>query len=115
MSLEIYVRAKVTVRAKWARVNSVFLVQLRKKMARDFRGSTQTKQRLRDARFHRWMVGILARTQYRRKNLVEWAAGMSTGRAQEMQKDSGQRAAASGQLSVLSCQFSVLSSQFAPS
>ncbi|HET7891596.1 MAG TPA: hypothetical protein VFL34_08725, partial [Candidatus Sulfotelmatobacter sp.] len=38
------------------------------------------------------------------KNLVEWAAVMSTGRAQEMQKGSSQ-------FSVLSSQFSVLSSQ----
>src|SRR5579862_233389 len=38
-------RAKVTVRVKWTRVNSVFLVQLRKKMATDFRRSTRIKPR----------------------------------------------------------------------
>jgi hypothetical protein len=36
MSFEIFVKAKLTVRAKWARVNSVFLVQLRKKIAMEF-------------------------------------------------------------------------------
>jgi hypothetical protein len=46
-------RAKVTVRANGARVNSVFLVQLRKKMAADFRGATRIKQQLRDASFYR--------------------------------------------------------------
>jgi hypothetical protein len=46
------------------------------------------------------------------KNLVEWAAVMSTGRAQEMQKGSGQWLVISDQLLVLSSQFSVLSSQF---
>ena len=40
------------------------------------------------------------------RNLVEWAAGISTGSAQEMQK---------GGSSVLSSQFSVLSSQFSVS
>jgi hypothetical protein len=40
-----FIRAKLTVRAKWAGVNSVFLVQLRKKSATGFRrlaGSPQT-------------------------------------------------------------------------
>jgi hypothetical protein len=60
MSLEIVVRAKVTVRAKWAWVNSVFLVQLRKKMATDFRGSTPIKQRLKDTSFYRWMAVVRA-------------------------------------------------------
>jgi hypothetical protein len=60
MSLEIVVRATVTVRVKWARVNSVFLVQLRKKMATDFRGSTRIKQRLKDTSFYRWMALVLA-------------------------------------------------------
>jgi bacillopeptidase F (M6 metalloprotease family) len=53
MSLEIFMRAKVTVRAKGSLVNSVFLVQLRKKVATDFRGSARIKQRLRDASFYR--------------------------------------------------------------
>src|SRR5580704_14968660 len=46
------------------------------------------------------------------RNLVEWAAGMSTGRAQEMQKGGVQFRVSSSQFSVLSSQFSVLSSQF---
>jgi hypothetical protein len=86
ISLEIVVRAKVTVRAKWSWVNSVFLVQLRKKTATDFRGLTGMKWRLRDVCFTRWMAGVLTQSENDRKNLVEWAAGMSTGRAQEMQK-----------------------------
>ena len=53
MSLEIFMRAKVTVRANGSRVNSVFLVQLRKKVATDFRGSTRIKQQPRDASFYR--------------------------------------------------------------
>ena len=36
MIKKVFMRAKVTVRVKWTRVNSVFLVQLRKKVARDF-------------------------------------------------------------------------------
>lgn len=44
------------------------------------------------------------------KNLVEWAAVMSTGRAQEMQKGSGQWPVGSGQFSGFSSQFSVLGS-----
>jgi hypothetical protein len=34
---EFFIRAELTVRAKWAGVNSVFLVQLRKKLATVFR------------------------------------------------------------------------------
>jgi hypothetical protein len=97
-------KAKETVRAKRARVNSVFLVQLRKKMATVFCGLTGMKWRLRDECFTRWMAGVLTQSEQDRKNLVEWAAGMSTGRAQEMQKGS---AVGSGEFSVLG-----LSSQF---
>jgi len=52
-------KAKVTVRAKRARVNSVFLVQLRKNAAPDFRGWTRMKQRLRDGSFYYWMAVVL--------------------------------------------------------
>ena len=89
MNLEIYVIAKVTVRAIGARVNSVFLVQLRKKMATDFRGSTRIEQQLSHAWFHYWMALVRTLGGVRGRNLVGWAAGMSTGRAQEMQKGSG--------------------------
>jgi hypothetical protein len=54
------------------------------------------------------MAGVLTQPELDRKYLVEWAAGMSTGRAQEMQKGSGQWAVLSSQFSVLSSQFSVL-------
>ena len=53
MSLEIFIRAKVTVRAKGPSVNSVFLVQLRKKMDADFVEATGIKQQVRDASFNR--------------------------------------------------------------
>jgi hypothetical protein len=49
---KVFMRAKVTVRVKRARVNSVFLVQLRKKPGADFRGSTWVKQRLSDVSLH---------------------------------------------------------------
>jgi len=41
----IFMKAKVTVRAKRALVNSVFLVQLRKKVAADFGREDDTKSR----------------------------------------------------------------------
>jgi hypothetical protein len=44
-------RTKVTVRAKRARVNSVFLVQLRKKVRTDFRGSRGSRESFSDISF----------------------------------------------------------------
>jgi hypothetical protein len=44
----------------------------------------------RDESFFRWMGGSFRVEGMARRNLVEWAAGLSTGRAQEMQKDSSQ-------------------------
>ena len=58
MSLEIVVRAKVTVRAKWAWVNSVFLVQVRKKLATDFRGSARIGRTLGIPRDDAWPCGF---------------------------------------------------------
>ena len=45
-------------------------------------------------------------------NLLQWAAGLSTERAQEMQKGSCQLSVLGSQFSVLSSQFSVVSCQF---
>ena len=83
-------KAKVTVRAKGARVNSVFLVQLRKRVATDFRGSTRMKQQLREEWWGHGIALVLVREQHCRENLVEWATGISTEGAQEMQKGSAQ-------------------------
>src|SRR5579864_3248694 len=58
MGSKNFVRAKVTLRAKWARVNSVFLVQLRKKTATDFCGLSRIGQRLKDTWFHHWMARV---------------------------------------------------------
>ena len=66
-----FVRAKVTVRAKGAWVNSVFLVQLRKKMAANFRRSTRMKQPIRGGAFGHWMVVVFARAKRERENLIE--------------------------------------------
>jgi hypothetical protein len=51
-----------------------------------FRGSTRMKQRLSDVSFLLWMMAVLAWREEREENLVEWAAGISTAGAQEMQK-----------------------------
>jgi hypothetical protein len=44
---QIFMKAKLTVRAKRARVNSVFLVQLRKKAVTDFPGLGRISRRKR--------------------------------------------------------------------
>jgi len=43
LSPTVVERAKLNVRAKWRRVNSVFLVQLRKMLDADFRGMGEIK------------------------------------------------------------------------
>jgi hypothetical protein len=82
-------RVKLTVRLKWAQVNSAFLVQLRKKAGRGLRGPVGMEQILGDLSFLRWMTGVFVSREWREENLAEWTAGLSTGRAQEMQKGSG--------------------------
>jgi hypothetical protein len=71
---------------KWARVNSVFLVQLRKRLAADFRGSSRIKQQLKCRSFERWMAAVFVLARRGERNLAEWAAVISTEGAQEMQK-----------------------------
>ena len=61
------------------------------------------EQQLREESFCLWMAEVLTWTEDGRRNLVEWAAGMSTGRAQEMQKGSGQWAVVGGQFLRLRC------------
>jgi len=60
-------------------------------MATDFGGSTGMRERLRSEVLRRWMVLVFVRTKWDQKNLAEWAAGLSTGCAQEMQKGSWQK------------------------
>ncbi len=76
----------MTVRVKWALVNSVFLVQLRKKGGRDFPGLVRMKLRVKDG-----LAVVFRWAECRGENLAEHAAGMSTGSAQEMQKGSAGR------------------------
>ena len=80
----IFMKAKETVRAKRARVNSVFLVQLRKRVGTDFRGSIWVKEQVRSGRLSHWMARVLGERLGCGENLVEWAAGISTEGAQEM-------------------------------
>ena len=82
----IFMKAKETVRAKRARVNSVFLVQLRKRVGADFRGSIWMKEQVRSGRLSHWMALVFGERLGCGENLVEWAAGISTEGAQEMQK-----------------------------
>jgi hypothetical protein len=67
---------------------------------------------LKNVALMRQMMVVWICEERREGNLIEWAAGMSTGLAQEMQKVSSQFSVLSSQFSVLSSQFSVLSSQF---
>jgi hypothetical protein len=60
------------------------------KGGRDFPESGGMKQRLSDASFLRWMAAVFVDMKRLEENLVEWAAGISTAGAQEMQKDSCQ-------------------------
>ena len=46
----------MTVRGKRARVNSVFLVQLRKKVAADFRGAASVGKGVREKSWEHWMA-----------------------------------------------------------
>jgi hypothetical protein len=56
------------------------------KCGRDFPESGGMKQRLSDASFLRWMAAVFVDMKRLEENLVEWAAGISTEGAQEMQK-----------------------------
>jgi hypothetical protein len=60
------------------------------KGSRDFPESGGMKQRLSDTSFLRWMAVVFVDIKRLEENLVEWAAGISTAGAQEMQKDSCQ-------------------------
>ena len=85
-----FINAKLTVRAKGAGVNSVFLVQLRKKSAPAFRRLAGLPQTLERSHSSAGWAAVFVCRGWREENLLEWAAGLSTGRAQEMQKDSSQ-------------------------
>jgi hypothetical protein len=91
----------VTVRAKCGVVNSVFLVQLRKNAADDSRAFFVGQENCLSIRAMR-RCELFCLCGARGENLLTRRGGLSTGCAQEMQK----------QFSVLSSQFSVLSSQF---
>ncbi len=99
----------MNVRAKCSAVNSVFLVQLRKNSADDSRGFLVGQENCLPT------VGCVAARFSARSHRDEWMllarqGGLSTGRAQEMQKGSSQFSVLSSQFSVLSSQFSVPSS-----
>jgi hypothetical protein len=55
------------------------------KGGRDFPESGGMKQRLSDASFLRWRAAVFVDMKRLEENLVEWAAGISTAGAQEMQ------------------------------
>src|SRR5450755_2553501 len=105
-----FMRAKVTLRAKWSRVNSVFLVHMRKTTGTNSRGSARMKQTFRlgdvlvmnGGGFHcgREMLGKSGRVGSRNVHRT------CTGNAERRRPVSG------FEFSVLSSQFSVLSSQF---
>ena len=73
---------------KWAGVNSVFLVHLRKTLAADFLGLTPMNRRLKGASLEREMTVVLLRSEERRKNVGKWGGEISTAGAQEIQKES---------------------------
>ena len=91
----------MTVRAKCGVVNSVFLVQLRKNAADDSRAFFVGQENCLSIRAMR-RCELFCSCAAGEENLLTLRGGLSTGCAQEMQK----------QFSVLSSQFSVLSSQF---
>ena len=97
---EFFVRPRVTVRAKGARVNSVFLVQLRKNVEAYFYGVMHVNERASENSWEHWMALFSSAGARRGENPAERGGGMSTGRAQEMQKGEG-----SCQWLVVSCQF----------
>jgi len=80
------VRANQTLRAKTALVNSIFLVQLRKKQTQSFCRLTMIKQRVSDTRLLCNTTAVFVKTAARRKNPAACAAVFSTMRTQEMQK-----------------------------
>ena len=61
-------------------------MQLRKKRGSVFPESARMKQQLRNVSLPRSMAVVFTRAQVNGKNLAGWTAGLSTGRAQEMQK-----------------------------
>lgn len=78
--------AKLNVRSKWLRVNSIFLVQLRKNSGEGSRRFSLIKKNLREPLAMRVTARVSEQAMHRGTNLVKWAAGLSTGLAQEMQK-----------------------------
>ncbi len=98
----------MTVRAKCGVVNSVFLVQLRKNAADDSRAFFVGQENCLSIRAMR-RCELFCSCAAGEENLLTLRGGLSTGCAQEMQK---QFSVLSSQFSVLSSQFSVLSSQF---
>jgi hypothetical protein len=85
-ALLIFVWAKENVSAKSLRVNSIFLVQLRKNLGMGSREFSLVKKNLREPLWICVIVRVFECASCCRMNLVKWAAGLSTGLAQEMQK-----------------------------
>jgi hypothetical protein len=81
-----FVRAKENVSAKSLRVNSIFLVQLRKNSGESSCRFLLVKKNLRYQLAMRVIVRVCELALDLGVNLVGWAAGLSTGLAQEMQK-----------------------------
>jgi hypothetical protein len=83
------VRANLTVRLTATQVNSVFLVQLRKSVTsmsvlRNHQATAEGEPSGRDS------ATLFELIESCPENLVEWAAGLSTSSAQEIQKRRGQ-------------------------
>jgi hypothetical protein len=97
---EIFVRARVTVRAKWALVNSVFLVQLRKKVAGDFRGRQARNDECESCRASNWMALFLR--EGREEGEIGWREweGCPQGVHRKCRKAGEQLPVAGGQLPV---------------
>jgi hypothetical protein len=78
-------RAMLTLRSNTAQVNSVFLVQLRKSLTSIF--PLQNNQAFPEGLLlRRDTATLFASAESRPENLVEWATGLSTSSAQEIQK-----------------------------
>ena len=83
---------------------------IEEKICRGFHGCSRMKKRIHDEQFRLGNGLLSAGTKCDRANLIEWAAGISTEGAQEMQNR--EYRVASNEYRAISSQFSVLSSQF---
>ena len=85
---EFSVRAKVTLRAKGARGQFSIFGAVEENAEPGFPKLGGIKQWLRNIGLNRGIAVVFVCTKKRYRNLVQWAAGISTAGAQEMQKGS---------------------------